>query len=105
MTISENAVREAVGRAVAALERVAATEYPEFFTSGYMKGYDEGSAIAYRHALAMTREELADYLPIPTPCGCGNPADGVDGNGAPICGHCAATTAQALEELSSGGTL
>ncbi len=100
MSISESSVRAAVGRAIDHIEALLVTDLSEVTDEdGSYPGFLRGLASARKHDLAIVRRELADYLPEPKPCGCGNPAVGKDETGAPICAVCSALVAQALTEM------
>ena len=91
MNISENAVREAVGRLLDHLERMQAWSKEDAANlpqHPLNDAYYKGVTLTRAEAIDSIRRELADYLPEPLPCGCGNPAVGKDETGAPICAVC-----------------
>lgn len=102
MSISESSVRAAVGRAIGHIEALLVTDLSEVTDEdGSYPGFLRGLASARKHDLAIVRRELADYLPEPQPCGCGNPAVGKDETGAPICAGCRALVVAAYTALQS----
>ncbi len=104
MSISENAVREAVGRLLDHLERMQAWSKEDAANlpqHPLNDAYYKGVTLTRAGAIDSIRRELADYLPEPKPCGCGNPAVGEDETGAPICAVCSALVAQALTEIEN----
>ena len=102
MNISESSVRAAVGRAIDHIEALLATDLSEVTDEdGSYPGFLRGLASARKHDLAIVRRELADYLPEPQPCGCGNSAVGKDETGAPICAMCRALVVAAYTALQS----
>ena len=102
MSISESSVRAAVGRAIDHIEALLVTDLSEVTDEdGSYPGFLRGLASARKHDLAIVRRELADYLPEPQPCGCGNPAVGKDRTGAPICEGCQALESAAYAALQS----
>ncbi len=104
MSISENAVREAVGRLLDHLERMQAWSKEDAANlpqHPLNDAYYKGVTLTRAEAIDSIRRELADYLPEPLPCGCGNPAVGKDETGAPICAGCRALVVAAYTALQS----
>lgn len=104
MSIAETSMRAAVGRAITLIDSLLQNDIIDRDaidddSDGSFAGYLRGLAFARQHDLDIIRRELADYLPEPDTCGCGNPSVGRDVTGAPICAHCSALAAQAMEQI------